>query len=259
MGDIRHDKSSTDQHWNQRAQVVEKDIEVNLGDVFQRNLEFDAITAYFGRGDRLLEVGCGNGYSTRHFRDHVAHVDAFDFAEAMVARAKEKVGEENNRFFTDNLLEPRDFDGPYDTVVCVRVLINLKDLAEQKLALRNLHGCLKDGGTLVLAEGFTDGFAALNGLREKVGLGALTPAKINFYSDIADLMPVIEDLFEVRDTFHLGAYDYLTRVVYPLIAGPENVKHNTVFSERSERLARAMNPDDFASLSRLRGFALTKK
>ena len=62
-------------------------------------------------------------------------------------------------------------------------------------------------------------------------------------------MPVIERDFELTDTFHLGAYDYLTRVMYPLVAGPENVKHNTVMSERCVKLARAFNPDCFEPFS----------
>ena len=72
-------------------------------------------------------------------------------------------------------------------------------------------------------------------------------------------MPVIERDFELTDTFHLGAYDYLTRVMYPLVAGPENVKHNTVMSERCVKLARAFNPDCFESFSRIRGLVLRKR
>ena len=33
--------------------------------------------------------------------------------------------------------------------------------------------------------------------------------------------------------------------MYPLVAGPENVRHNTVMSERCVQLARAFNPDCF--------------
>jgi hypothetical protein len=64
--------------------------------------------------------------------------------------------------------------------------------------------------------------------------------------------------FDVVEEFHLGMYDYLTRVVYPLVAGPDNVQHNTVFSERCHSLARAFNPDVFKDLSRMRGFVLRR-
>jgi hypothetical protein len=115
---------------------------------------------------------------------------------------------------------------------------------------------VKPGGLLILAEGFTDGFEALNELRADAGIEPLVPASINFYSSLADLQPELDRHFELEETFHLGAYDYLTRVVYPLVTAPAPLAHNTVFSERCARLARAFNPDCFAHLSRLRGLVL---
>lgn len=252
-------KTSTDLHWNDRAATVAEDIEVNIMDIFQRELEYDAIERYLEPGQRILEVGCGNGFSTERFRRLVAHVDAFDYAENMIERARDRIGEENNRFFVDNVLAPESLEGPYDAVVCVRVLINLADLDQQLLALRNMTGLLESGGRLILAEGFTEGFDALSAQRAAVGLPPLEPAAINFYSSVDDLRGAWEQDFELEDTFHLGAYDYLTRVVYPHVAGQANVRHNTNFSERASELARAFNPDDFAPLSRMRGFVLRRR
>jgi SAM-dependent methyltransferase len=228
-------------------------------DVFQRELEYDYVCSYLDPSMRLLEVGCGNGFSTQRFREFVEWVDAFDYAEAMVERARERVGEQNNRFVHDNVLDPQTLEGPYDAVVCVRVLINLAGLDEQREALRNLDAVLEPGGLLILAEGFTDGFEHLSAHRERVGLPPVDPAPINFYSSVDDLVTPLLQTYTCEDTFHLGAYDYLTRVVYPKIAGPENVRHNTVFSERSAELARGFNPDAFADLSRMRGFVLRKQ
>jgi SAM-dependent methyltransferase len=252
-------KTTTDRHWNERAASVADDLEVNIMDVFQRDLEYDYVGRYLSSEMRVLEVGCGNGYSTERFRELVAHVDAMDYAENMIDRARARVGERNNRFILDNILDPQALEAPYDAVVCVRVLINLAGFEEQRRAIDVMASLLEPGGRLILAEGFVEGFTALNTLREELGLGAITPAKINFYSKLSDLLPHIESSFEVADTFHLGAYDYLTRVMYPLVTGPENVRHNTVMSERCVELARAFNPECFAELSRMRGLVLTKR
>jgi ubiquinone/menaquinone biosynthesis C-methylase UbiE len=252
-------KTTTDIHWNERAASVADDIEVNIMDIFQRELEYDYVCRYLESGTKVLEVGCGNGFSTERFRELVGRIDAFDFAENMIDRAKERVGETNNRFINDNVLDPQHLEPPYDTVICVRVLINLADLDQQRLALKNVTGLLRDGGRLILAEGFTDGFAGLNEVRSGAGLPPVEPAAINFYSSIDDLMGELSAGYDEEARFHLGAYDYLTRVVYPQVAGPENVRHNTVFSEKSAELARAFNPDCFEPLSRMRGFVLRKR
>lgn len=252
-------KTTTDVHWNERAASVEDDLEVNIMDVFQRELEYDYVCRYLRPEMRLLEVGCGNGFSTRRFRDLVAHVDAFDYAENMIERARRHVGETNNVFLVDNVLEPRHLQGPYDAVVCVRVLINLADLEQQLLALRNMAALTAPGGVLILAEGFTEGFDELNRVRGGVGMPPIEPAAINFYGSVEQIRPEWEADFALEDTFHLGAYDYLTRVVYPHVVGAENVRHNTVFSERCSELARAFNPDCFSPLSRMRGLVLRKR
>ena len=252
-------KSTTDIHWNERARAIADDVEVNIMDVFQRELEYDYVCSFLKPDMRLVEVGCGNGFSTQRFRDLVQWVDAFDFAENMVERARERVGERNNRFLHDNVLDPRHLDGPYDAAVCVRVLINLQDLEQQRLALRNIGQMLLPGGLLVLAEGFTDGFDHLSALRRQVSLPPVAPAAINFYSSLEDLLPDLRKSYDEVGSFHLGAYDYLTRVVYPAVAGAHKVRHNTVFSEHCAELARAFNPACFEELSRMRGFALRKR
>ena len=245
-------------HWNERARSVASDVEVNLMDVFQRELEYEAIDPWLEPGWRMLEVGCGNGYSTERFRERVGHVDAMDVAEDMIERARSKFGEQNNRFLHDDILAPRQLAEAYDAVICIRVLINLDGFGAQVQAVANMAARLEPGGTLILAEGFTEGFGGLSELRAEVGLTPVAPADINFYSALADLMPEIESRFELVDSFHLGAYDFLTRVMYPLQAGEEEVRHNTVFSERSAELARAFNPDAFEHLSRMRGLLLRR-
>lgn len=252
-------KTTTDVHWNERAASVANDIEVNLMDIFQRELEYDYVGRYLSSDMRILEVGCGNGFSTERFRELVTHVDAMDYAENMIDRARDRVGEKNNTFIHDNILSPKHLAGPYDGVVCVRVLINLAGFDEQLSALRTMSSLLETGGVLILAEGFNEGFRALSALRESLDMTPLTPAKINYYSDLSEFLPHVESDFELTDTFHLGAYDYLTRVMYPLVVGPDNVQHNTVMSERCVQLARQFNPDCFEALSRMRGLVLRKR
>ena len=251
-------KSPTDEHWDRRARSALDRRNVNIADVFQRELEFDQVERFLTPEMRILEVGCGNGYSTERFRERVQHVDAFDYSEDMVASARRLVGEQNNQFFCDNLLDLQSIKGSYDLAVCVWVLINLASFEEQVEAVETLARVIRPGGRLILAEGFSEGFAELSELREQVGLPPLVPASINFYSSLREFKPQLERLFRIDETFHLGAYDYLTRVAYPLSLGAAEVSHNTDSSRRFADLARAFNGDGFEHLSRVRGFACTR-
>lgn len=130
--------------------------------------------------------------------EQVKHVDAFDYSENMIERARSTYGEENNRFFHGSVLSRATCDTrTYDAAICVRVLINLRDLSEQITALGNLAYWLKPGAKLILIEGFRDGFDSLNAVRTDCGMPALRPAPINYYSYLDELKGQITSLFEI--------------------------------------------------------------
>lgn len=253
-------KSSTDLHWDERAGSGKVEPEkVNIGDVTQRALETDFVLSVLPAGAKILEVGCGNGHLTNILREKAGFVDAFDYSANMITMAKNYTLEKNNRFFVDNVLDLKNTEASYEAIVCVRVLINLRDLEEQKLALENLAKMLKPGGKLILIEGFKDGFEAANKIRTDVGMPAMQPAAINFYSHVADFKPVLDKHFTIGKTFHSGMFDFLTRIVYPTLVGAENAKEPGEFHDKIRTLAGKFNPDAFENLGRLRGFELIKR
>ena len=81
-------KSNADLHWNERALTERDNARVNIGDTVQRDLELAFILEQLPHAGRVLEVGCGNGYVTQQLRNNSRHVDAFDYAENMVERAR---------------------------------------------------------------------------------------------------------------------------------------------------------------------------
>ena len=251
-------KSETDKHWNERAAQLKQNALVNIGDSAQRDVELHYILPHLKSDDVLLEVGCGNGFVTELLRKVVRHVDAFDYAENMIERAKKSYGEENNRFFHDNVLAPANLSGPYDAVLCVRVLINLRDMEEQERAIRNLANALKPGGRLLLVVGCTHGFESLSAVRQSVGMSPLQPAQINFYSRKSEVLPVIEEFFELDDTFHTGMFDILTRVVYPALVGEENAGVSD-FHTKIAPIAKVLNPEALSEYARLEGMVLVRK
>jgi SAM-dependent methyltransferase len=253
-------KSPTDLHWNARALSERDDARVNIHDTVQRDLELDFVLANLPAAGRVVEVGCGNGYVTRQLRERTGFVDAFDFAENMVERARALCGETNNRFFHGSVIAPATCAAnAYDAAVCVRVLINLRDLREQAAAIDNIAGWLKPKGKLILIEGFHDGFETLNRLRSDCDMPDIVPASINYYSRLAELWPTIERWFDVAGEFHTGTFDFLTRILYPRLVGPDNLADGDEFHRKIEIIARRFNPAGFRPLARVRGFALVKR
>ena len=170
--------------------------------------------------------------------EQVKHVDAFDYSENMIERARSTYGEENNRFFHGSVLSRATCDTrTYDAAICVRVLINLRDLSEQITALGNLAYWLKPGAKLILIEGFRDGFDSLNAVRTDCGMPALRPAPINYYSYLDELKGQITSLFEIACEFHTGMFDFLTRVVYPAIVGADQIVASGDFHHKIEAVA----------------------
>lgn len=244
-------------HWDKQAIEVKDDNIVNIADLPQRELENFYICKYLKPDMSILEVGCGNGYSTNVFRNLVKHVDAFDISAAMIERAKKSYGEINNKFYVGNAIELNDMPNHYDMVLCVRVLINISP-DYHLAALRNIAKAVAPGGCLILVEGFTFSYQALNILRETVGLDAINPPIFNRLVSKNDAFPVLDDEFILTGSFHLGNYDYLTRIFYPRLISPGNVKYNTTFHYQAAELTKLYNPDCFRNISRVQGYVFTR-
>lgn len=251
-------KSSTDLFWNERPKTLQDPRKVNIDDLVQRDLEKDFILKHTTKEDKVLEAGCGNGYFTSFLRESASHIDSFDYAENMINQAKLIYGEKNNRFFHDNLLDPKNITGLYDLVVCIRVLINLKNFSEQKVAFTNLLSWVKPGGKLVLIEGFQEGFENLNTLRLATNIATLSPASINYYSTKKELLAQVPKSVSIVDHFHTGTFDFLTRIIYPALVGADKASGPSEFHEKIKEIPRKFNPDAMEPFARLHGWAFLK-
>ena len=232
--------------WEERARTVADARAVNTPNFLQRELELDAIEPYLSSDLHVLEVGCGNGWTSAWLAERVARVTAIDVSDEMILRARREHPDSRIDFRTGDIRTGDGLSRPsWDLILCIRVLINLTNLDEQRAALAVLARHLTSDGRLILAEGFLDGFLAINELRQAAGEDPIIPAPINCYSTLADLAEALPAELEVEGRFHLGAFDYLTR-----IAGCD--------PELAVRLARAYNPAELERFSRLRGFVLRR-
>lgn len=111
-------------------------------------------------GARVLDVGCGTGLPTaRQLTDDGHHVVGIDLSRAMLKLSRDNVPEAE--FHRLDLADAETADlGPFDGAVAFFSLLMLPR-AEIPVALRALHGLIREGGPLALGmvESDVDDFA----------------------------------------------------------------------------------------------------
>ncbi|HLF75622.1 MAG TPA: class I SAM-dependent methyltransferase [Anaerolineales bacterium] len=80
--------------------------------------------------DSILELGCGTGKNTSFLAQIGSTVQAVDFSQGMIEKAKEKVQAENVRFSIMDITQRWKFEtGSFDLIVCNLVLEHIEDLS----------------------------------------------------------------------------------------------------------------------------------
>jgi len=153
-------------YWENQAKTHKDSHNASWGDDFMIALEIDAIGEHISGGDRVLDVGCANGYSTFEQLNGVKKTirlpDIITF----------EVGDARSLRFPDN-----SFDVAYTT----RVVINLPSWEDQKLSINECLRVVKPGGKAIFSEAFWEPLMLLNALRLLKQLPPLVEHDFNRY------------------------------------------------------------------------------
>lgn len=124
----------------------------------QRLLEIEILSAYLPYGQRILDVGCGNGFSTALFSKQAGHIIGIDYSPAMIERAKKEFGRlPNVEFKVQDVQNLKFLDHYFDVVISQRCLINLGTWENQQKAFGQIKRVLKSKGFFFLQEGTRTG------------------------------------------------------------------------------------------------------
>ena len=201
-----------------------------LKDPNLRECEIRALDKYVGKKGSILDVGCGNGYSTIVLarRNRGVVIKGTDYSHEMITSADEFLAQQNAdirqrvRFAVMDVLQP-DSDETFDVVMTQRCLINIETWEKQKKAIQNIDALLKEKGLFLMLEGTLQGLESLNKLRNKVGLESVPVSWHNLFFDEVQLIDFINEekglnLKEI-DNF-CSTYMMISRVVHPAIMEP---------------------------------------
>ena len=177
-------------------------------------------------GDRVLDVGCANGFSTIQLASQKAiQIRGLDYLPEMIEQARASLQSLPSSipgkvdFDVGNIMALPEASAVYDKVVVIRVVINLADWSNQQRALRECARVLKPRGVLLLSEATIQGWSKLNDLRREWGLPGIPMPGFNSYLDeekVIELMrPELElvELANFASTYFVG-----TRLLKPLLA-----------------------------------------
>lgn len=132
-------------HWSRAAEGYEEAfIDPYLPEV--RNPLLQAVAKLANKRKTVVDLGCGIGPLLPFLAEHFGRVIAVDFAEGMLARARERChGLANVEFHKGDLTHLDAFAEQVDVAVAVNSLV-LPDTAALNAALRAIHGTLRAGG-----------------------------------------------------------------------------------------------------------------
>lgn len=231
-----------------------------------RELEVDFIIDNLASGMRVLDLGCGNGYTDIRVAKAIdCDVVGLDISSKMIEGAQKLVEQ------LKPLLGRTEFkvcdsrtipygDETFDAVITERYLLNLPDRQTQARAIQEIYRVLKFGGIYVMVEGSADGLERLNELRVAVGLQPIPDRSEDNVSSLKFREKDVEDefrkFFGIKEKKHWGTYFLISRVVHPLLVAPQEPKWSADINRVAREIAKE-NPDH-ATLGHLVGYVLLK-
>lgn len=206
--------------WNERAGLGAW---AGSRDVIAKHIEMDTLARFISDGQRVLDIGCGNGITAMELaRRFAVRITGVDFSPEMVAAAQTLAADQEFRGRVDFMVG--EVPGiinvePADVVYTERMVINLPSWAEQAQAIRDIGQLLAPGGLFLMCENSQTGLDRLNELRERVGLSRIEPPWHNRYlvdDEVAQGDGGVLELERVID--YSSTYYLLSRIVNASLA-----------------------------------------
>jgi SAM-dependent methyltransferase len=181
------------EYWEQQAHTHADSHWASWGDHWMIDLEIETIGKHIGPHDRVLDIGCANGFSA--FRQaelrKPSSITGVDFASAMIDAAKRSNEGRSDAtaldFHVGDVRALEFADNTFDIAYTTRVLINLPTWEQQKQGIDECLRVVKPNGLVVLSEGFWEPLVLLNAMRALKALPPLVEHDFNRYLKMSSL------------------------------------------------------------------------
>jgi ubiquinone/menaquinone biosynthesis C-methylase UbiE len=221
----RLSQSEVYEYWRTQAREHGQSPSASWSDHSVIEMEIGEIGKRLTDGDKVLDVGCANGYSSLQFAcARRIQLRGLDYVPEMIEQARARLGA-----IQDNLVGSVEFDvgdithlkepsNSYDKAIVVRVLINLGTWERQFSGLHECTRVLKPGGLLLLSEATVQGWRRLNALRGEWGMEDIPMPPFNQYVDQDKVIAALSDEAKLLELSNFASTYYVgTRVLKPLL------------------------------------------
>jgi SAM-dependent methyltransferase len=149
----------------------------------------------------------------------------------------------NIRFEIQNVLELGYPDASFDAAIAERVLINLPEIDLQVAAVKEVARVLRRGGEWILVEVTRQGHNRIDAIRSQFELPPIEKYWHNLYLDEPEFDTALSASgFRVKEVHRFETYQFLTKVLHPLITAPAEPRFLAGFNRAAGIVARSF-PD----------------
>lgn len=213
-------------YWEQQALKHKQSHEASWSDKPIIEMEIREILKHLDHGDRVLDVGCANGYSTIQFavqkEIRILGVDylpgMIQYAREQVDRMRDKLRRGSIEFAVADIMALEQADETYDKVIVKRVITNLGEYSRQQKGIHECIRVLKPGGLLLLSDATLQGWEKMNQFRNEWHLPDIPMPSFNNYLDREQIIKDFSQELELIEISNFSSTYYVgTRVLKPLL------------------------------------------
>ena len=227
--------------WENEGKRIGDSPFATIRDHYFRKIEVKEIINFFKKKkiDKLLDIGCGNGFSTLHFSRLAKNIIGIDYSKKLIKNAKNLLKKNNTKkilkeysynltpnsknieFEEGNILDLGKYEKKFNAAICCRVLINLPSKKMQSEAIKNLSNSMKKGSYIFMTEVVGKYHKLLSRYRVASGLSPLETYWHNLYLDEIFFKDACKKHgLKIIKKIKYGEYQIVSKVIYPKFVQP---------------------------------------
>ena len=223
---LKFDLSQIRDFWTDQAEQHGTSYAASWSDRPVIEMEIEKITSYLADGDRVLDIGCANGFSSLALaRRKQVTITGLDYIPEMINQARLRLAQldpdvrDRVQFDVGDITQLDVADASFDTAVVIRVVINLSTWRNQERGLQEAARVVRPGGLLLLSEATLQGLEKLNAFRREWGLPPIPEPPFNQYLDEQQVVDSLQPQMELVEIANFASTYFVgTRLLKPLLA-----------------------------------------